>query len=67
MIVVRHSKLFQSQACLWGSYSLERILVRVARESASPVTQDWFPQGCQMEILTLENPEIRNFVLLELR
>ena len=36
-----HSKCFQffpNQACLWGSYSKERISVRVVREGGSPVT-----------------------------
>ena len=33
-----------NQACLWGSYSKERISVRVNREGGSPVMQDRFPQ-----------------------
>ena len=32
------SLFFPNQACLWGSYSKERISVRVVREGGSPVT-----------------------------
>ena len=34
---------FPNQACLWGSYSNERISVRVRREGGSPVTQGPVP------------------------
>ena len=50
LIVCKSFPYFPNQACLWGSYSLE-ISVRVPRESGSPVTQERFPQGCQMENL----------------
>ena len=36
--------LFPNQACLWASYSSERISVRVPREGGSPTMQKRFPQ-----------------------
>ena len=35
---------FPNQACLWGSYSKERISVDEGREGGSPAMQDRFPQ-----------------------
>ena len=37
------------------------------REGGSPITQDRSPQGCQMEIWELGNPEIWDFIPLGLR
>ena len=50
-------RVFPNQACLWGSYRSERILVSAGREDGFPIMQDWFPQG----IWELGNPEILDF------
>ena len=55
------------QACLWGAYSSERILVSAIREGDSPITLDRFPQGCHMEIWESGNPEIWDVAPLWLR
>ena len=39
MLQILRKWIDPNQACLWGSYSNERILVRVGREGGSPVMQ----------------------------